>query len=386
MSRRKKHIVRLAAIVTFIVLGAIFYASTMSEVFWNNATGRLATSLKKSFNISYQPLSTTVEVTRNDTRKKLILLYTKFFKGPWYLRWNQNFPCSFKSRCTFTYNRDLIYEADAVGFHDADLPDITLPTRTKIQQIWFYFNLESPEFTKTTGRYDGVFNWTMSYRADSDVFSPYGSFRPLGCNEIQHDWSSTSNTNKKSKLIAWLVSSCESPSGRSEFARKLAEYVPIDIYGKCGNLTCSKGRKLRLSNKCKATLRDYKFYLAFENTNCHDYITEKYWEHGLENGLVPIVLGGANYAKLAIPGSYVNVHDFKTVKALAEYIKYLDRNNTAYNEYFAWRRSYKLDTPYLYGCRLCKALHSTTAKIRKVYKDFDAFWRTGKCRGKIIYH
>jgi len=38
---------------------------------------------------------------------------------------------------------------------------------------------------------------------------------------------------------------------------------------------------------------------------------------------------GGNYKKLAIPGSYINVMDFKTVKQLAEYLQYLDKNNTA---------------------------------------------------------
>ena len=36
-------------------------------------------------------------------------------------------------------------------------------------------------------------------------------------------------------------------------------------------------------------------------------------------------MGGADYTKLAIPGSYINVMDFKTVKQLAEYLQYLDK-------------------------------------------------------------
>ncbi len=27
--------------------------------------------------------------------------------------------------------------------------------------------------------------------------------------------------------------------------------------------------------------KDYKFYLAFENSNCLDYITEKFWNNAL---------------------------------------------------------------------------------------------------------
>ena len=45
--------------------------------------------------------------------------------------------------------------------------------------------------------------------------------------------------------------------------------------------------------------------------------------------VIPIVMGGAYYSKLAIPGSYINVIDFSIW-----ILQYLDKNNTAYNECF----------------------------------------------------
>ena len=33
-----------------------------------------------------------------------------------------------------------------------------------------------------------------------------------------------------------------------------------------------------------------QFYLAFENSHCQDYITEKFWR-ALDKGIVPIVMG-----------------------------------------------------------------------------------------------
>ena len=37
------------------------------------------------------------------------------------------------------------------------------------------------------------------------------------------------------------------------------------------------------------------FYLAFENSNCKDYATEKFYI-SLDMAIVPIVMGGANYS------------------------------------------------------------------------------------------
>ena len=49
---------------------------------------------------------------------------------------------------------------------------------------------------------------------------------------------------------------------------------------------------------------------------------------------MPVVYGLADYDVIAPPHSYINALDFPNVKNLAEYLKYLDNNDTAYNEYF----------------------------------------------------
>jgi len=92
-------------------------------------------------------------------------------------------------------------------------------------------------------------------------------------------------------------------------------------------------------------------------------------------------MGGANYTKLAIPGSYINVLDFKTVKKLSDYLHYLDKNNTAYNEYFKWRQNYR---PIFLRdfCSFCEVL---TSESPKGIKNLTDFWVTqGKCSEKDL--
>ncbi|KAH3882514.1 hypothetical protein DPMN_006454 [Dreissena polymorpha] len=59
---------------------------------------------------------------------------------------------------------------------------------------------------------------------------------------------------------------------------KLSKFIDVDIYGACGKLECPRGER-----RCFDMLnKDYKFYLAFENSNCVDYITEKFFVTGLQ--------------------------------------------------------------------------------------------------------
>ncbi len=60
------------------------------------------------------------------------------------------------------------------------------------------------------------------------------------------------------------------------------------MYGSCGTLDgCRKKDASCLEN----LLRSYMFYLAFENSNCDGYITEKFWRT-LKLNIVPVVMGG----------------------------------------------------------------------------------------------
>ena len=56
--------------------------------------------------------------------------------------------------------------------------------------------------------------------------------------------------------------------------------------------------------------------------------------------MVPIVLGTTreDYMGLAPPNSYIHVVDFPTIKALTDYLLYLDKTDTAYATFFAWKQ------------------------------------------------
>lgn len=126
----------------------------------------------------------------------------------------------------------------------------------------------------------------------------------------------------------------------------------------------------------------YKFYLAFENSWCEDYVTEKFFR-SLNNDVVPVVLAPkevVNYSILAPPNSYINALDFDSAKQLADYLKLLDARDDLYARYFDWKAYYKVLKPDTRGwCDLCRMAKDRTRQP-KTYADIKQWWiGKGEC-------
>ena len=127
----------------------------------------------------------------------------------------------------------------------------------------------------------------------------------------------------------------------------------MDIYGSCGSLKCP-----RRDSECIEMLKTYKFYLAFENSNCRDYVTEKLFMNALQNGVVPIVMGASveDYAAIAPPHSFLHVDNYNSPADLANHLEILAKDENLYNEFLEWRTQGEwLRTRFF--CRVCAMLH-----------------------------
>jgi alpha-1,3-fucosyltransferase len=116
----------------------------------------------------------------------------------------------------------------------------------------------------------------------------------------------------------------------------------------------------------------FSFNNSFENSFCDDYVTEKFFKV-LEYDIVPIVLGSGNYSKMAPQHSYIDARDFDSPEELAKYLFYLDKNETAYAEYFEWKKYFKVNWDHRVFCQLCEALNDVT-KPSKTYPDIKSWW------------
>lgn len=223
------------------------------------------------------------------------------------------------SNCYVTSKRGFfedITDFDVIIFHGKEitrrLP--VMPKTRSIHQKYIFANMESSDYYPICDtRFDGYFNWTWTYKLNSDEYYGYISIRDNQGNIVGpktdmqwlrlEDMDPVNETIKekimhKRKIAAWFVSNCEVPSRREQFVNEIQqelEYygLAVDIYGECGTKQCPRNQ---MDDCLKLIAKDYYFYFSFENSFSEDYVTEKLL-HALNNYAIPVVFGAANYTR-----------------------------------------------------------------------------------------
>ncbi|KAJ8031790.1 Glycoprotein 3-alpha-L-fucosyltransferase A [Holothuria leucospilota] len=210
------------------------------------------------------------------------------------------------------------------------------------EQRWALMSLETPlRVARNTSLPASIsknfFHWLATYDPASEIPITYGQvvsftngdFKPQRVNYFE----------LKSKMVAFVSSNCiHSKWRRLDFVKALQRYIPVDIYGKCGNLTCD------VEADCTDILRQYKFILALENSPCPGYITEKFWNAVGKFESVAVVWGANayDYEQYAPPQSFILVESFPSIKHLASHLWNVSSNKTLYNTLHDWRMQYSV--------------------------------------------
>ena len=319
--------------------------------------------------------------------------------------------CDTPIPCEFSNNLSLYNISDVILFHlrlirtNRPMPSYRLP-----HQHWMTYLHESPtRHPRSVKPYDAWFNWTIAYSLNAHIARPYGmclpnretvwkdpssitdairkvygkraDSMPWAKRNIPYNYTSFNHAKGKTHLVLWVVSNCRTPSRRERYVKELKQHIKVEIIGGCGKKVCVA------NNSCLNNLfREYKFYLSFENSLCPEYITEKVLMR-LDNGIVPIVLGGADYKSSLPEHSYIDVKDFASPKALAKYLDKLDNNDTLYNEYFAWKQNYTC-SPLIEKdllCDICQFMNENRNKVN-VIPDVNKVWNKDSCISPAEYY
>ncbi|KAL7056991.1 hypothetical protein AAHC03_019045 [Spirometra sp. Aus1] len=220
----------------------------------------------------------------------------------------------------------------------------------------------------------GVF---LANQEPEKIIPPDEQIRML--NENNTRWLPKHHFQRREKVAA-LISNGRPNNKRMEYITELAKYIDVHLYGR-GQRYCSREGDICL----RRLSLQYKFYLAFENSNCKDYITEKLFRNALQYGMLPVVMGTSrdDYCALAPPNSFIHVDDFSSPAELANYLIWLDQNDTAYSSYFAWQAYGKIERNRATGCRLCGFVHHHLKGLSSIpTKGYDYYTNPARqCTG-----
>ncbi|VDO67031.1 unnamed protein product [Heligmosomoides polygyrus] len=234
---------------------------------------------------------------------------------------------STKGFCRITENPADLESADAVLFHNADYSAATVPKPRKLSRPHVLWSLESPsnDFFRPESH---VINWTMTFRRDADIWYPYGHFRKLPesanvVHSVTVDYDAIWKIKKATPPAVWLASNCFARNKRTQIVQELEK----------------QGLKVAA---LKYDYRPYKFYIALENSNCVDYVTEKFYQTLISRVAIPIVLKRDIYLNVGVPkDSFIAIDDFPTIADLVRYVHEVADDKEKYLSYHRWRETYE---------------------------------------------
>ena len=301
-----------------------------------------------------------------------------------------------ETRCYSTSNRTYLKDVgdfDAILFHQRSFDFEDLPETRKQHQRYIHWIVESAQYLyMDISKLNGIFNWTMTYRRDSDFYLPYGRFHKIKSHpegeELERyikefGWKNrhlakTGNPQNRTHLqAAWFVSHCATVARREKYVKAMQQHMDVHVYGKCSHgyskRTCGREKEM---DCYKMMDQNYKFYLSFENSICDDYLTEKYFNIFRYN-VIPLSYSGGNFTAISPPHSSINVLQYPSPKTLVKYLEKLNANDNLFAEYFWWRDFYVVrnspeDMNQAY-CDLCAKLNNPN-EPPKVYQDMQKWW------------
>ena len=334
-----------------------------------------------------------VETGVENERIKTILAYGTHNQSMIRLLQKVKFSECVYSQCQVKYSNlpGIKFAADAIIIQSKDIFALTPPPRRDNNQVFILavrdafptlINAIHAKKNAETRRWLNVFNWTMTYRFDSDILYPYSflSERENGSfpnKNVDYD----KIFREKDKDVFWLVSHCHTKSKREDYVKELSSVIDVDIYGGCGKkFSCPKNSGGKKNKDCLTEVaKRYKFILAFENTIYLDYVTEKVFKW-FNLDVITVGRGGTNYSKRFPPETVIDAADFKSATELGYFLKKIGTDKDRYTAYLKQKAKYytlgSRSAARMAYCNLCEYLHTLDAH-RNVYTNAANWWAQG---------
>lgn len=234
--------------------------------------------------------------------------------------------CTF-TNCYITTNVsyfDDYRKFDVIVFSGTELADyyyeyLAMPQFRSTHQKYVFASVDSPDtYSLCNKNYNNFFNWTWTFKLDSEIQWGYITVRDLhnniigpkeGMTWLKPEDMTPVTAKFKNRLLTkhitavWIVPNYDTYiKGRyfvdelqREFYRLGCPYdvCRIDVYG---NNKINKCLQDKDALCYKFIGEKYYFFLAFEQALSPDYVTDILLR-ALHNNVVPIVYGGADYSR-----------------------------------------------------------------------------------------
>ena len=285
----------------------------------------------------------------NDQIKKV----AKQNSYPTVLWWNNLIPdttdfmqCG-QTTCVLTVDRSFLSDDNiAILFYGSSLKWDDLPLPRTPNQVWGLIHDESSKNNIELNFEEilNIFNYTSTFSRHSDV-----PIETMFLSDLEYLTETLKYPPRKDleslAPVLYLHSDCQVPTYRDFYTYELMKYISVDSYGSCLNNKKLPDYLKTGDNLLKYQHEDlykfihgYKFTLAFENARCDDYTTEKLWRP-LHMGSIPIYRGSRTIKDwVPTEHSVIYADDFDSPRALAKYLRYLESNRTAYDEYLTFKK------------------------------------------------
>ena len=286
------------------------------------------------------------------------------------------------NNCEFTIDKGRANKSDVVIYDGIYMPE-KLEFKRPQGQVWIFAAHEAPTMYHIGGSWwrenKYLFNWTMTYdKKNSDIHLPYGEIRKRTDN-VKLDYEAIARAKPNVSLI--ITSHCTTYSSRMEFVKELSKYIDVNLLGKCSGKRWNCGVPHAHDEICfQELVNSHKYFLAFENAFCQQYITEKFFENFNYNTIM-VTRGGlpGEIKEIAPKGSFISSDDFKSAKDLALYLKTLPVSE--YARILERKDQYEsIGLKAIYQRAFCDICHRMNFqdKYRKTIVDMDKWVNGGE--------
>ena len=240
----------------------------------------------------------------------------------------------------------LIFQKEADALVDK-LPEkeVTLADGTK-KRIYRVFYWREAQWTGPSRENQLKFDFEIGVHFRSGIPDPYFFSTPreylslLGGAALGRLNPNIPSSKERVHFAMSIISHCNADSMRDQYQKALISYLGeerVHRFGKCGN----RALPTKPLNNAFRIITQYKFYFSFENEIQDQYVTEKLL-FILGMAPIPVYYGSLNPPNITTSKSYIEAASFSSIKDLAQYLLYLDKNPEAYNEYHTWKTDWSL--------------------------------------------